>query len=601
MKLVDVPKLIGQPGSVFLETVPRAGVPGQTLLFRDPTDIISTRFSADVLACLDRIDEAIASGFYVAGYIAYEAGAAVAGLALAPDSRRSLLWFGIYRDVARLKREDAASLGLHMDATRPVVDEGDFTISQIDYTSRIDTIKHHIREGDVYQINFTAPYRFNTSLTPVELYCRLRRRQRVDYAAMINTGDNIVLSLSPELFFKRSGNQIVTRPMKGTASRGATQEEDDKIRAALQADAKNTAENLMIVDLLRNDLSRICTPGSVETTDLFTAETYETIIQMTSTVRGKLSEGIGYRNIFEALYPSGSITGAPKLRAMEIISQLETGPRGVYCGSVGYIGPEEEAVFNVAIRTIELEDGMGSMGIGSGVVWDSDAESEYSECLLKARFLVNDVPTTRDPFVIIETMLLDRTIPLFDRHCSRLERTARHFNYPCDTQYLISEIDKISRLSNEPTKIRVELDRQGRFAIETSPYRPTADILRVVLSSSRIDSSDPFRLFKTSRRELYEAEYAAVVAEGLDEVLFLNEHGNVAEGSRTNIFIQSKEGFLTPPVESGALPGVYRQQMLDSDSQFIERNLQVEDLLEATKLYICNAVWGWREAVLVQR
>ena len=348
--------------------------------------MLTARRAAEVPALLEALDRVRAAGRYAAGFLAYEAGYALEPTVFAPPEAGSLLgWFGVYEVPERLG-PDAAE-GLLARAGGFALSPPQFALEAAAYLDRVAAIREHIREGDVYQINLTAPFRFAFEGDPLGLYRALRRRQRVPYGAFLSTGERNVLSFSPELFFRMDGRRVTARPMKGTAPRGATPAEDDRLAAALAADEKNRAENLMIVDLLRNDLARVSEPGSVRVPRLFETERYETVTQMTSTVTATLRSAAALSDVFRALFPCGSVTGAPKLRSMQRIREREAGPRGVYCGAVGYAGPGG-AVFNVPIRTLELREGEGRMGVGSGIVWDSEAEAEYAECLLKARFLL---------------------------------------------------------------------------------------------------------------------------------------------------------------------------------------------------------------------
>ena len=382
-----------RPGTVLLDTG-RADADTDTdraLLFSEPQRTLLARHRAEVPGVLAAADEATAAGRFVAGVVRYEGGYAFEP-ALFPEQQQDddapLAWLGVY-DAPRVLSPAAVADALAQDAgPSPAVEDLRFDIARTAYREAIAEVKAAIRAGDVYQVNFTAPLRFRLAGDPLALYRRMRRRQPVPYGAFLNLGDDRrVLSCSPELFFRRDGRRAWTRPMKGTVRRGDTPAEDRRLRRWLAADEKSRAENLMIVDLLRNDLSVCCEPGSVQVPELFSVEAYDTVSQMTSAVEGRLKENAaGLSELFRALFPCGSVTGAPKLRAMRRIRRLEQGPRGVYCGAVGFAGPEE-AVFNVAIRTVELKGGQGRMGIGSGVVWDSEADAEYEECLLKAHFL----------------------------------------------------------------------------------------------------------------------------------------------------------------------------------------------------------------------
>jgi para-aminobenzoate synthetase/4-amino-4-deoxychorismate lyase len=362
------------------------------LLFARPAEVLAAHTAAEVPALLDALDRVTEEGRYAAGFLACEAGYALEPSVFTPPDPGLLGWFGVYAAPERVTEADAGALLAGAGAFRRGPPR--FALERTAYEARVAAIRALIREGDVYQVNLTAPFRFAFEGDPAGLYRAVRRRQRVPYGALLDTGERHVLSFSPELFFrlepapaKAGGRRITARPMKGTAPRGATPAEDDALAAALAADEKNRAENLMIVDLLRNDLARVSEPGSVRVPRLFETERYETVTQMTSTVTATLRAEAGLADVLRALFPCGSVTGAPKLRAMQRIRELEPGPRGVYCGAVGYAGPGG-AVFNVPIRTVELRGGEGRLGVGSGIVWDSTPEAEYAECLLKARFLL---------------------------------------------------------------------------------------------------------------------------------------------------------------------------------------------------------------------
>jgi para-aminobenzoate synthetase/4-amino-4-deoxychorismate lyase len=336
------------------------------------------------------VDEYVDAGKWVAGFIAYEAGYGLEPRFQDSNADGDLVWFGVYDERREVSGELLSDLlGRRSIAGSFSIRAPELGVGKRDYLASIAAVRNHIREGDVYQISYTAPMRAEFEGDPMALYETLRRRQPVPYAAYIRTDTQTILSLSPELFFTRDGKRIVTRPMKGTAPGGVDSREAARLSEELRLDPKNRAENLMIVDLLRNDLSMCCEPGSVIVSNLFGIQTYPTVIQMTSTVEGQLRSDAKYADVFRALFPSGSVTGAPKIRAMELIREIESIPRGVYCGAVGFVGPDEDATFNVAIRTITIDGSALTMGTGSGVVWDSVAEDEYEECLIKTRFLLD--------------------------------------------------------------------------------------------------------------------------------------------------------------------------------------------------------------------
>ena len=369
------------------------------LLFTDPQEVLHADRLGEIGPLLDRLDAALVAGRHVAGFLSYEAGYASEPSRFteaALDESAPLAWFGVY-DALKAISADALDNALAKVAA-PSVTDLDFALSPEAYRTRIEAIKGHIREGDVYQINLTAPYRFRVEGDGLGLFAAMRARQEVAYGAFVRLGDATIASVSPELFFRVDGRTITARPMKGTAPRGGTEAHDRRLGDALRASPKDRAENLMIVDLLRNDLARVSEAGSVRVPALFEAERFKTVTQMTSTVRATLRPDATLGLTLRSLFPCGSVTGAPKLRAMEIIRDLEVGPRGVYCGAIGYAAPSTsgvltEAAFNVAIRTaVVTADGDGRYDVGSGVVWDSEADAEYAECLLKARVLTDLVP-----------------------------------------------------------------------------------------------------------------------------------------------------------------------------------------------------------------
>ncbi len=540
----------------------------------------------------------------MAGYLSYEAGYSFVDLDPPESSDRPLAWFGVY-DRPHLVAPADVEKGLStLGETSPVQDVK-LAVDRSAYIDSIKAIRGHIHDGDVYQINYTAPVHFRYSGDPRALYRRLRHRQRVPYAAYLNVGGTQILSCSPELFFRREGDRVVTRPMKGTIRRGRTLAEDRVLQEELSTDPKNRAENLMIVDLLRNDLSVCCRPGSVQVPELYTTESYETVIQMTSTVEGRLRADRGIDDVFRALFPCGSITGAPKRRAMRLIRRLETGPRGVYCGAIGMVGPEDTAVFSVPIRTAVLNQEEGRMGVGSGIVWDSTPHAEYDECQLKAQFLTTHMDsqsTTEEDFQLIETMRFDGVrIPLLDRHVSRLAQSAAYFSFPFDEARFRRRV-KAATLGHDMErllKVRATLDRWGRIDVTTYPLREDGEgPWRLMLAEERADRDDPAFYHKTTKRGVYDRALSSAQDQGCDEAILRNHDGEITEGTYTNFFVRKGTSLWTPPVECGLLPGIYRDYVLEEEPQAQERVLTLEDLAAADAFYCCNAVRGWCEAVL---
>lgn len=554
---------------------------------------------------LDSLQEATEAGRHVAGYLTYEAGYPFVDLETPVTVEEPVAWFGVY-DRPHVLAPAEVERGLEAVDGTPVIEDAELSVSRDAYVDAVQRIRRHIGAGDVYQINYTAPVHFRSTGDPRSLYRRLRRQQRGPYGAYLNFGDRQILCCSPELFFRREGNRVMTRPMKGTIRRGRTLDEDEALREQLAADEKNRAENLMIVDLLRNDLSVCCEPGSVQVPALYTTESYDTVTQMTSTVEGRLRSNQGLSDLIGALFPCGSITGAPKRRAMRLIRDLEHDPRGVYCGTIGAAGPGY-ACFNVAIRTAVIEGNEGRMGVGSGIVWDSDPEVEYDECTLKTQFLTTSSTSRQSsaeasPPRLLESMRYDRgRVPMLDRHVARLARAAAYFDYPFDEARFRRHVEKAVAGLEAATvaKIRATMDPRGRFDVEASPIEEeTGDPWCLTIADVRVDRTDPLFYHKTTHRQVYERALRDARHDGFDEALLLNQDGEVTEGTYTNVFLGTGEALLTPPVHCGLLAGVYRNYVLDTEERAREQVLTLDDVHAADAIYCCNAVRGWCEAVL---
>ncbi|MGE0855290.1 MAG: aminodeoxychorismate synthase component I [Hyphomicrobiaceae bacterium] len=575
---------------------------GTSLLFQEPVEVIRADRPEDVADALNRIEDARAAGHHLAGFLSYELGY-VLEPRLAPlmpaDQRMPLIWLGVYPPPRRMTSAEVAAW-LDQVTLSHTYAFSDVSLgwSREQYLERFAKVAEMIRSGDIYQLNLTFKARFRLSGSPLAVYRDMRQRQRVAYGAIVDTGAATVLSASPELFIEQHGRVIETRPMKGTAPRAGPIAADEIERRQLASDIKQRAENLMIVDLMRNDLGRIAETGSVEVTDLFTVETFRTLHQMTSGVRARLKDGIGLRALLEAIFPPGSVTGAPKIRAMELIRSYETEARGVYCGAVGMLTPSGDALLNVAIRTpVVFRDGTGEMGIGSGVVYDSEGSKEYAECLLKLKFLT-DPPKS---FELIETMLFDGAhgFVLLDRHMDRLAASAKYFGFPFDPAAARAKVDEaVAERRSERLRVRLLLGESGALAVTAvpQPANPAAAI-RYVVSPTRLDPGDAFLYHKTTRRELYDREWQHYHdTTGADEVIYLNAAGDLAEGSRTTIFVEHNGVLLTPPLEAGLLPGTLRAELL-ADGRAKEARLTLADLKGADAIYLGNSVRGLQRAV----
>ena len=585
---------------VLLDNSSGGGRP--SLLFCDPVEVVEAWEPHEVAAALARIDDGVERGLHAAGFFSYELGYVLeprlASL-LKPGRTVPLLWIGLYRaPVAMTNAEVQEWLAVRTSGSYQFTDVT-HDWSAADYETRFAQVIDKIRAGDIYQLNLTFKTRFRLSGSPLAFYRDLREKQPVLYGGIVDTGAVTVLSASPELFIEQHGRIIETRPMKGTSPRGKDAAADAEKRRILATDEKQRAENLMIVDLMRNDLGRIAEVGSVSVTDLFTVETYRTLHQMTSGVRATLLEHIGLEDLLKAIFPPGSVTGAPKIRAMELIGEYETGPRGVYCGGIGYLSPasdgrESRALFNVAIRTpVVFRDGHGEMGIGSGVVFDSEGAKEYAECLLKMKFLTD--PPLR--FELIETLLHEpgKGYWLLDRHLVRLASSASHFAFKLDDAKVQKALaDAVKDRTGDRLRVRLLLDAAGHVSVTVAeqPAQATGSVMRYVVSPTRVSSADPFLAHKTTRRELYDGEWKHFHDEtGADEVVYLNERGELAEGSRTNIFIERGGKLLTPPLSAGLLPGTLRADLIAS-GRAVEAPLTEADLASGALVFLGNSVRG---------
>ncbi|MGV8853394.1 MAG: aminodeoxychorismate synthase component I [Devosia sp.] len=578
------------PGSVLLHDSTASD--GENLLFADPSSVLQAHDAAGLRTALSQLEAAQKEGLWAAGYLTYEAGLAFEerlAQRLPAASPAPLLWFGLYDAPRRLS---GAAVKAHLDGlvgtatgrARDIVPS--LTLNQ--YAAAFERVKALIAAGDAYQVNLTFAAQFQLEGDPVALYRDLMGQQAVAHGALIHTGTQWILSRSPELFVASRGKSLFARPMKGTRRRGRTLAEDAAGRAALAADPKNRAENLMITDLLRNDLGRIAEIGSVRVTDLFTVESYRTLHTLTSGITATRRQDVSTTDLLENLFPCGSITGAPKLRAMEIIDDLETTPRGVYTGSIGFIAPSGDLGFNVAIRTAVIDqNGHGSIGIGGGIVADSTAEDEYREALLKMAFFTDPA----DPVTLIETLAWtpDAGYALRQRHLERLAASAAYFALPCDQLAIDALLD--AQAFTAPMRVRLTLDAGG-VALTAIPMPANPAVFRFTIADTSLDSQSLWLAHKTTRRDFYDApRQRAQAAHGVDEVVFCNERGELTEGSITNLFIARHGRLLTPALTSGLLPGTLRAELL-ATGQAEEAVLTLADLGSAEAIWLGNSVRG---------
>jgi para-aminobenzoate synthetase/4-amino-4-deoxychorismate lyase len=595
--------------AVLLETSRFDANNSRSYLFLDPVETIVVRAVDEIPLMFEQIESALAAGMHVAGYVGYECGEhfALSGNRVVSSHEEDALplaWFGVYgqpigfdhvagefigETPVEVHGEQTPVSALNEDAQELLLD-----IAEADYIRSIERIKRYIEAGDTYQVNFTDAVTVRLPHSAAATFAALAAAQPVAYSALLRVGEWHILSHSPELFFRvEASGRIVTRPMKGTMPRGFDVDGDVAQAAQLAADEKNRAEHIMIVDLLRNDLGRICRMGSVQVEELFSVERYRTLLQMTSTISGQMKPDLGWYKVFEALFPSGSITGAPKIRTMEIIRELERQPRGVYTGAIGHIAPTGEAGFSVAIRTLVAKDGVARMGVGGGIVADSVPEAEYRECQLKASFLTS----SRAEFQLIETMLCDDGhIELLPLHLDRLAASAAYFDFAFERRAIEEQIATVvQRLPrNARSRVRMLLDASGQLTFSHAPQVEGSAVIAVRLAAAKVNSGDVFLHHKTTRRALYDRELALAHEDGFDEVLFLNERGELTEGAISSLFVRIGGRLITPPLTCGVLPGVLRQHILATDPTAEERVLLPNDLYIADAVFLGNSVRGLR-------
>jgi para-aminobenzoate synthetase/4-amino-4-deoxychorismate lyase len=559
---------------------------GKWLHFSAPQQIIVAERLEEILPALHEMERLIeANEWYAAGFLSYEAAPAFdPAFQTQPTDGFPYLWFGLYpqpRPVELLKPGQPKEL-LNWQPT----------VDRETYNAAIAQIKHYIAEGKTYQVNYTMRLQADFSGSAWDFFLHLAHKQN-NHAAYLDTGRYVICSASPELFFQLDGNTITCRPMKGTVGRGRTTQEDQERSEWLRNSEKNRAENVMIVDMIRNDLGRIAKLGSVHVPQLFQTERYPTLWQMTSTVtaetRGSLTE------ILAALFPCASITGAPKVSTVKIIAELENTPRKIYTGSIGYISPRRRARFNVAIRTawIDREQQKAEYGVGGGIVWDSTSADEYAEALLKARVLVEQPA----PFSLLETMLWTPEEGLFlcEKHSARLLDSASYFDIPLTKEKLEEYLAQISSSLHTSQRVRVFLDQAGQLSSDVTPFEPSSQTLNVRLATQPVASKDIFLFHKTTQRAVHQAAQAE--CEECDDVLLYNEKGELTEFTIGNLVVELNGRLLTPPIECGVLPGTFRAHLMET-GQVTEGTIRVEDLKNCTKIFRVNSIRKWQRVAL---
>lgn len=565
----------------------------QWLAFTDPIEIISTHDPAEIPALLRKVETAVSKkNLQSAGMMSYEASSAFS-LTTNQPSNLPLLWFGLYKKVSPITPP-------HFD-TAAAFSDWQANTDWPAYQNAINQIKSAIAKGDTYQVNYTMQLNAPFVGSGWPLFWQLVQAQQANYTAYLNIGGYEICSASPELFFKLDGTQITSKPMKGTARRGLTFAEDMQLAQALHLSEKNRAENVMIVDMIRNDMGRICDIGTVKVPQLFEIERYPTVLQMTSTVTGQT--GASFGDIMAAMFPCASITGAPKVRTMELIAELEPAPRGIYTGTIGYLLPNRQAQFNVAIRTVVLDKAaqQASYGVGGGIVWDSVADAEYEECQLKAQVLMTGKNVANKSVTLLESLLWEPESGYFllDAHLSRLAESAVYFGIGMDKTAVSHRLHTFATTLHSAQKVRLLLSSAGDIVVEATPLGETDHKNNAVgLATFPVDSQNRYLYHKTTRREIYAKAQAS--RPDCEEVILWNERGEITETDRANVVIEYEGELITPPVSAGLLAGTFRGWLLEN-GRIQERTITKEMLAACDQIYLINSVRKWRKGQLVKR
>ena len=559
---------------------------GERYTFTQPIKELKTRDLSEVADLLAQVESYQEQGYYVVGYVSYEAAPAFEeklAVHKAPLLAEYLLYFTVH------DRVETSSIPLTYDDI-DLSSKWQEVTSAEDYEKAIAQIHHHLRQGDTYQVNYTVQLKQDLNANPFDIYNRMVVEQEAGYNAYIEHDEMAVISMSPELFFEQNDRELTTRPMKGTTQRGVTDDEDLKEAAWLEQDPKNRSENMMIVDLLRNDMNRISEVGSEHVERLCQVEQYSTVWQMTSTIKSQLRPDVDLVAVFRSLFPCGSITGAPKIATMEIIKNLEPQPRGVYCGTIGILLPNGRRIFNVAIRTIQLHQGKAIYGVGGGITWDSTWESEYREVHQKAAVLYRK----QARFQLITTGKISQKSLLFEeQHLERMTKASRYFAFPFDSEYFRQKIEEECQAcaSYQDYRLRISLSKSGEIELSRQILTPLSpSFCKAKLCLQEADLNQSFTYFKTTHRPH--------LSLGEQEKIYHNKSEELLETSIGNLVLKIAGKFYTPPIRLGILPGIYRQHLLET-GQVEEKVLTLADLNQAETIYGCNAVRGLYELKVI--
>ncbi len=579
-----------KPPYILLDTIRKDKENKKSFLFSDVVKVLKFGPQDSVDSFFKKIENYLDKGLWVAGYFCYEFGYFLEDSLknLQEKNNAPLAWFLVTKSPQEIKIKD----DINQFREDFLIKNIKPNITKKEYKNKIEKIKYFLKEGDTYQTNFTFKINFDFKGNPLNLYNYLRISQPTSYAALIKPDEeNTFLSFSPELFMKIRENKITTKPMKGTASRDKDSHRDKNKARQLAQSKKIKAENVMITDLLRNDLGRIA--KKVEVPKLFSIEKYRTLYQMTSTIKAEIDKRKKLKDIFTSLFPCGSVTGAPKIKTMKIIKELEKEPRGIYTGAIGYISPKKKACFNVAIRTLEIKKEKGQLGVGGGILYDSKKEAEYKEALLKADFFTK----LQKPPKLIETILWskEKGFWLLGWHLRRLEKSCDFFSYPFYPEKIKKNLEEKIKKRKIDTKLRLLVNSSGKMTISAKRVDKINLPVKVKINQKRVDASNIYLYHKTTKRNFYNQERKKTKNEGFFESIFLNKNNELTEGTITNIFIEKKGKLYTPPLSCGLLPGVLRQHLLKKNKA-VEKVLYLRDLKKADKIYVGNSVRGLLEA-----
>lgn len=554
------------------------------LQFSKPIQILTAHTINEIMPCMKMIQKAVKSGLYAAGYISYEAAPAFnEEFPVKTGNVMPLLWFGIFNEPVNQKL-------VYMNQSDSSTEVWKSSVLVDDYNKNFNFIQNFIKDNHTEQVNYTLPFESHFSGDPISLYKQLADTQSANYTAYLDIGDFSIISASPELFFHLKDNNITTKPMKGTTGRGHTYLEDINRAKWLRNSKKDQTENRLIIDLMRNELDKIAIPNTIHVPNLYTIEKYPTVYQMTSTVTAQIRKHIELIDIFKALFPSGSITGIPKKETMDIITRLETSPREVYCGAVGYITPHDEAIFNVPIRTVVLnkDNGVARYGVGGAITKDSKQINEYEEILVKTRLLTNKIQN----FKLLESLgLINGEYLLLKEHMKRLKESALYFDFKLYLNRIKNDLIDLSNVYRQGKwKVRLLVNKEGKHSIKVESMIPPTGELKVKLAQKPIDKNNIFLYHKTTNRSIYET--SRLQDDDLFDTILWNEQGEITEFTTGNFVAELNKKLYTPPIHCGLLAGTFRESLLKKGI-ITERKIMIDELNDYEKIWFINGVRKW--------